>query len=386
MSVVEFPRKPLAHAVLSCSGSSRWIGCPGSRRMEEPFPEETSPYAEEGTRAHHLLEVWLREGKEHAAALRIKEPELYDESMWSHIQRVVAYVFDLLRANEGASLMVEQRLDLHVYIPQGFGTADVLILTRDGRAILIDLKYGQGVKVSADCTQLRLYGLGTVETFNALYDIDMLELHIAQPRLDHYDSFEIRRTDLERWGVTVVRPAAELAMTDDAPLNPSEEACRFCRARHTCRARAEQALALAKEEFDSDTLTPEEIAEMFGRLKEVERWVKDVKDYVYQTIERKGSGAIPGYKLVEGRSMREWRSEEEAVKRLRNARVKAADLWTRKLISPAQAEKLLGKDHKVLRDCVATKTARPSVVPDSDPRPAAKTDIEKQFEEIPDEQ
>lgn len=147
-------------------------------------------------------------------------------------------------------MLVEVQVKFDLWIPQGFGTSDCIIFKDDGVCHVIDYKHGSGVKVYAEHNpQGMLYGLGVIQEFGFIHNIKTLKLTIVQPRLDHIDEWEISREDLLAWGEEI-KPIAELAMTDVAPLNAGEKQCQFCRAKLGCRARAEMAMNIAQMEFD----------------------------------------------------------------------------------------------------------------------------------------
>src|SRR5690606_30826303 len=179
---------------------------------------------------------------------------------------------------------------------------------------VIDLKYGQGVPVSAEGNpQTRLYGLGAYEAYSALYDIDRVFMTIVQPRLDSISTEELSVAALLEWAEEVIVPAAKLAYAGEGNFYPGEH-CRFCRAKAVCRARAEANLELARFDFAKpETLGPEEIAEILTQIeRDFKAWISDVQDYALDQATNHGV-KFPGWKLVEGRSNRKY-SDEEAVK------------------------------------------------------------------------
>src|SRR5690625_4929267 len=186
-----------AHAVLSASGASRWMACTPSAMLEKDIPDQTSEYAKEGTAAHEFSEIYLlheiEEISQMARTRRVnkfkKENKYYDQEMQESIDRYVDIVVEKINEAKARSsdavVLLEQRLDFSNWVPKGFGTGDVVIIS-DGILEVIDLKYGKGVEVSAiENPQLRLYGLGALNQFDMLYDIGMVNMTIVQPRLDN---------------------------------------------------------------------------------------------------------------------------------------------------------------------------------------------------------
>ena len=221
-----------AHAKLSASGSARWLNCPGSVNAEKGVKEKSSFFAQEGTAAHALAEYCLVNHVSARSQLgNIFEGFEVTSDMTDHVQNYVDYVLQF----EGQH-MYEVRVDFSPWVPEGFGTCDAMIIGDSRKLRVIDLKYGKGIRVDAeDNTQAMLYGLGAYEDFGHIYDIDSIVITIHQPRLDHVSEWEITVTDLLAWGEEVKSKAAD-CFKDDAPREPSEKACQWCKAKPTCPA------------------------------------------------------------------------------------------------------------------------------------------------------
>lgn len=385
------------HAVLSASGSERWLACPPSARLEQEFESNTSIYAEEGRFAHHLAELYLRHylgviTKEqlNARIEELKKNEFYSQEMEDHVQTYVDIAAEKINAarakSKDAIVFLEQRLDFSYWVPEGFGTGD-LVLVADGVVEVVDLKYGKGVPVSAiGNTQMRLYGLGAFWYYDMLYDIDVVRMTIVQPRLDSISTEELSAAELLKWGNKTVRPIAKLAFDGKGEFVAGEH-CRFCKARYTCRARAEANLEIAKYEFrDPPLLEQDEIAEVLGQATELRSWVADVLDYAL--VQARDHGAHwPGWKLVEGRSNRKYVDDDAVADVLKCAGYEHADIFEEVLKGITKMEKLLGKKKftELLTDAelVIKPPGKPTLVPESDKRPeidplaSAKKDFEK---------
>lgn len=369
------------HAILSASGAYRWLACPPSARLEEQFAETTSTYAEEGTLAHALAELKLRlylkqiTTKEFAKKLReLEKNEYYSASMLDYVESYTSIVMEKINEararSKDAVVLLEQRLDFSDWVPEGFGTGDVVIIS-DGVLEIIDLKYGKGVPVSAeDNAQMRLYALGALATFDSLYDIKTVRMTIVQPRLDSVSSDEITAEMLYWWADTELIKRAQLAWEGKGEFQAGEH-CRFCRARFNCRARAEANLELAKMDFRKpELLTDEEIGEVLKRADELKAWVSDVFEYALVQARDHGK-KFPGWKLVEGRSVRQYADENAVAETLLGAGYKEEQIYEKKLWGITAMEKLLGKTKfgELLKGLVVKPAGKPTLVPESDKRP-----------------
>lgn len=384
---------PSEHAKLSASSASRWINCPGSVALSELCPDtSSSSYAEEGTTAHSLGELKLRKAEgdissqKYAAELRkIKKSPYYCGEMEEATDYYVDMVLEAkASAGEDAELMIEQKFSLAQWIPEGFGTSDAVVI--GGGAIqVIDLKYGKGVKVSAEGNpQLRLYGLGAAGLFSDLYDFDTVRMTIIQPRLDHISTEELPLKDLLEWAETIVVPRAQAAF-DGMEVYETGDWCRFCPAKATCRKRAEYNLELAKADFKlPPLLSDEEIADVLKRADELTHWVKDVSDYALtQALD---GHEYPGWKLVEGRSVRKYVDDLKVAEALQSAGYDEAMLYEKKLYGITAMERIVGKKRfaEILGDLVIRPQGKPVLAPESDKRKAFST-AEKAAEDFKEE-
>ena len=373
---------PSAHAKLNSSASKRWLNCPGSVKLSEHYPNGSSIYADEGTIAHGLAEGMISQDAKlqnkyevDAAKFYGLHPELNGTflEMKMTLEPYVDFVMEEyaaeLHQDPAAQLMTEERVDLSEYIPGGFGTSDVVLL-RQGRLHIVDLKYGKGVSVSAeDNPQLRLYALGTLARFDMLYDIEEVAMTIYQPRLDNVSTDTISAADLYKWGEEVIKPGAQLALTDDAPVHAGDW-CQFCPARYDCKERARDAMEIQKY-LTQMVLSPEEIGEILGKVDRLTKFEDDIKSSALaKALEGED---IPGWKVVEGRSNRKYSgTEEEIVQQCEAAGYDQALLYERKLLTITNMEKLMGKKQfaEVLGGYVEKPQGKPTLAPESDKRPA----------------
>lgn len=370
---------PEVHARLSASGAKRWMNCPPSVALEEQFPDKGSEYAREGTLAHSLAEAMIRynagqiKKAEFNRILKgIQKDELYSIDMLDYVEDYASIVWEDYNASKKADsmILVEQRVDFSDYVPDGFGTCDAVIIT-DGKLHIYDLKYGKGVEVFAqDNPQLRLYGLGAVEAFDLLYDFDTVEMTIIQPRLGNVSTETMTVEELRDWGRYTVRPLAEKAAKGEGEFKAGDH-CRFCKARATCRARAEANMELAKMEFaDPELLTDEEIGEVLRAADQLTAWAKDIAEYALAEAVNHDK-KWDGWKLVEGRSVRKYVDETKVVDALHDAGYADAVIYKKELWGITAMEKLIGKKNfsDFLGNLVEKPAGKPTLVPESDKRP-----------------
>lgn len=397
------------HAKLGPSAAARWTRCHGALALEDKLPDKPSRFAAEGSVAHLVASDFL-EGKAHPTD-RVGEVVTYD-GFTIEIDAVMAgHAVDyanlvLEYKGDDGELMVERKVDLSpvLGIPDQFGTSDAIIV-RGRQLIVIDLKYGMGVKVDASQTldltvpdgtggvlttagtfpneQAALYGLGALEEVSLFADIDEVVLVIHQPRLNHVSEFNITAAQLRVLGAVYAQHAAKafdclvgLADPEDH-LVPGDKQCRFCRARPTCPALRGVVDETVIDDFDDLILRsntePDVLADAMDRVDMIEHWCKSIRAEVERRL--LAGQPVRGYKIVRGKQgNRAWTSEAEAEAKLKSFRLKQDEMYTRSLISPTSAEKLLKKSDpkrwEKLQAVIQRSEGKLSVAPASDPRPA----------------
>lgn len=277
--------------------------------------------------------------------------------------------------------LIEQHLDFSCYVPDGFGTGDFLLVA-DKELNVVDFKYGRGVAVYADHNpQMMLYALGALNLFDCLYDIEQVAMTIFQPRLSSISTWTITAAELYQWAEEVLKPKAELAAKGEGEF-VSGSWCRFCKARNTCRARAESFLELAKMEFQPPALlSDEEVAEVMEKADELSKWANDVMAYAQAEAIENGKH-WNGYKLVEGRSVRKFSDEAKVEVAAKEAGY--TDIYNKSLITLTAFEKLMGKKTfaDVLGQYVTKPAGRLTLVPVSDKRPEVSVNtVNDEFQE-----
>lgn len=367
------------HAKLSASGAARWMACPPSASLESQFGYTISEYAEEGTFAHAVAETMLqKELKKMSTRAANKILKAYEDSKYysaelmGYAQGYADWIMETVNTlPKDAQIMLEQRLDFSSWVPEGFGTGDV-VMVYDDTIEVVDLKYGKGVAVSAENNpQMRLYALGAYALFDGIYDIEKVRMTIAQPRLDSISTEEISLEELLAWAETEVAPKAQLAIEGEGEYFSGDH-CKFCKAKAVCRARADANLELAMYDFaDGDTLSLEEVGTILHKAKELEAWAKDIKAYAEdQAINHEVE--IPGWKVVAGKSNRAITDEEAAKAACKEAGYSQDRYINLKLRGITELVKNMGKEgfEETLGSYIIKPPGKPVLVVESDPREA----------------
>ena len=379
---MEGNHKDRTHALLSASGASRWMNCNPSARLEDMFPDESSEYAEEGTLAHEISELKLTKYLKtmslrtfNSKMKELKSHKLYKPEMENYTDVYVDTIKELLMSfDEPSTAEIEKKVDFSEYVPEGFGTCD-FVTVDNGTLYIRDLKYGKGVPVSAqDNPQLMLYSLGAYLEFSLFNDIENINMGIIQPRLDIVSIFEISADELMKWVENEVKPNAEKAFKGEGDFKVGQ--CTFCRARALCRARAEANMSLETEmKLKGNILSNEEMGEILNRARDVVKWVKDIENYCQQAILR--GEYVPGWKVVEGRSVRAFSDTEKAMEVLKEKGVAEELMYERKVLTLTQLEGVVGKKdfNEYVGDFIIKPKGKPTLVPESDKRASYVNDV-----------
>lgn len=371
------------HALLSPSAAHRWMNCPPSACLEREFPSSSSEVAAEGTAAHALCEHKLRK----FLKLRSKRPQsdFEDDEMDRCSNDYVLFVQERMREITSPMVLVEQRLDLTRYVPEAFGTADCIIVGGD-RLHIVDFKYGMGVLVEAEHNpQMMLYALGALELLDGIYDIQKISVSIFQPRRENVCTWSLPKEELLRWARDDLVEKACLAYAGEGEYCAGEW-CTFCRASVRCRARAEEKLRLAREEFSLPSLiTDEEIEEVLGEIPDLIKWANAILVYATDAAINHGK-AWKDFKVVEGRSVRKYKDEDAVAREAKAAGY--TDIFNTKLIPLTEMEKVMGKEvfAKTIGGLIEKPLGKPTLVPLSDKRPAIHTgNVRSEFKTITEE-
>lgn len=363
----------VTHSKIGASSHYRWSVCPGSVKLSEGIPNRSSKYAEEGTEAHEVGAYYL---------LNNKWPEKADEEILDAVQVYTSTVLQdiSLSKDPDAKMSVEVKFDLSAVYPGLFGTADCVVYFPKTKLLRVyDYKHGAGIAVEVEGnTQLMYYGLGAL-----LHDKDpcvKVELVIVQPRCPHLKG-PVRRHALDP--ITLIDFAADLIEAVKKTEDPNAKLvagdhCRFCPASPICPTLASMASNSVAARFSSlEAYEPQKLSELLTWLPVLEAWAKNVREFAYGEVERGRS--IPGWKLVQKRATRKWRSESDTIQFLtKNLGVSDKDIFSEpSLKSPAQVEKLLSKDQKQkISELVVSESSGYTLAPEDDKRdavPDAKT-------------
>jgi hypothetical protein len=382
-----------AHALLSASGAQRWLSCPPSARLEEAVEEQSSEYAREGSFAHELAELYLAQHLElikksqfNKRFKELRQNPFYSEELEDYVKIYMDFAIEKINEarsrTKDAVVLLEMRLDYSTWVPEGFGTGDLVLVTDDVLEV-IDFKYGRGIQVGAeDNPQIQLYALGALSQFGCLYEINTVRMTIVQPRLDSISTHEMTVDELVNWGEKTVKPIADLAFKGEGEFKAGEH-CRFCRVRSTCRARAEMNMKLACYDFkEPPLLTDEEIVEVLDGADEYMKWISDVEAYALDQAVNNGK-KWPGYKLVEGRSYRRYVDQDKAAEALMAAGYSEDVIYEKVLLGITKMEKAVGRKefNELLAGLIEKPPGKVKLAPESDKRPAVKSTAEIDFKE-----
>ena len=373
------------HAFLSPSASHRWLMCPPSAKLNAALPDQTSPYAKQGTDAHELCAYLV----EKALGRDVKDPtenlDYYDEEMQMCAEGYAEFVMQELELARqtcpDTEVLIEQKVDFSKWVEGGKGTADCILLS-DGTAEIIDYKNGLGVMVSSESEefggnpQLMCYSLGVIDMFDGIYNIDTIRMAIYQPRRDNLSVYEMSKSDLLKWADEVLAPTAALAMKGEGEFKAGSH-CQFCKCKATCRKRAEFNLEMAQYDFAMpDTLEDHEIEAILMKVDQLTSWADDVKEYALnQALQGK---EYENFKVVEGRSVRKYTDEDAVAFAVKDA---GFDPYEKKLLGITAMTSLLGKKkfEDLLGGMIMKPPGKPTLVSKSDKRPAMKNTAQEDF-------
>ena len=402
------------HAKLSPSKRSRWALCPGSIREEAKYPDTGSgPAAVDGTHSHTLLEYCIKNG--------LSDPMdqvgevfndddgtfMVDSDRAARVKTAIEYIRE--RSMNGLLLVIsEEKVDPEHLLGRKdlSGTVDCQIVGPDWIE-LIDYKDGMGVVSAEGNMQLEQYAYGVLAVYklpvNGAYPFSTVRMTIIQPKLamkgmKPITSHEVSVRDLMANMGTIISQAAA---TDapDAPLVPGDSQCKFCRAKGSCSALANnvmkevgimfqpvvtETLDVAQQSADKDpsTMDDAQIAQIMEAAPLMRQLLEGVEKEALRRLQ--AGQTIPGLKLVNGRGSRAWAlPEEEMAEKLIKMGIPKSAVYETKLVTPAKAEKLTWEKKdgtkvtlterqlkRMDQEYVSKLAGKITVVPESDGRPA----------------
>lgn len=380
------------------SYSATFLFCEAALLDGRFYPDSAGIEAAIGTVFHDIMKEWLTTCEEpryrlgHVAEVwkqdadRTKDKPFLveiDEDMFYHGQRCLDYVRRLR-----GERFVERRVDIsHLTpIPKQSGTLDLGFLRR-GRAVTVDWKYGTGVKVFASWnTQQLLYLAGIFKEFDHIYHFRKMELHIVQPRLDHFEKFEITRDEFLDWCKWAKERMAAAWRRKGRTYTVGTKQCTWCKRRDDCPAKLVQLERLVDEDFDrfAEPITMKEAreVEVFVPPPSMETTVarltleQKVQLYQYRGLFEKWfrmlgenlleagiDGAELGdYYIGQGRSNRKWKNPKDLIEKVTLLGVPEAEIHEKpEILSPAKLTKVLreyGMRGKPLEDYLALFTTK----------------------------
>lgn len=360
------------------------------------IPDKETVYTREGTLAHAVAEyllhhyydnalptsddIWLKQltwddpqWLEFAAKAEADGFDFKDMVETVHDYYVASVMEDFYTSKAqfpDTVLLIEAPLKLDSFIPEGFGSSDAVLIYNNTLQVY-DLKYGKGVRVMAKGnSQMRCYALGALCGPGETYDIRTVIMTIVQPRLQHLSSDAMTADQLYQWGLEDLQPAAENAWYGDGQLQPGDH-CHFCKAAAQCPALRAVSEQTVSENGRFQLMSPEALSDCLSKLPVIKDWVAALEEYALDSA--LNGREIPGWKVVEGRSIRKISDPETAVAVLAKAGFTPEEYFRpAELKTISDLERLVGKRNfqTLLGACVTKPQGKPTLVPSNDPRPA----------------
>lgn len=407
-----------AHSPIGASSCERWWNCPGSVKLMEnlpPFPGTV--YTATGTVAHTVGETTLLALQEvHRTGTPVTEvpedaiedeigrsyvedgheievDEAMAEAVKVYIDTVVGYVQEY-GVDLAQDLRTEVKFDLTHIDPEAFGTCDAVIVVPMNRIIVIDYKHGQGHAVEVENNhQLQYYALGAYYGLpeSDRDDLGYVEMVIVQPRARHLDGpvrrFTYRVGDLLTFEAELAAAVARVRSGDSDLLVGTW--CKFCNAKPVCpatRRAIQESAQLAFDRIDQERivlpppaeLSPERLSHLIKNAELIQSWVKSV--FALGTQIADNGTEIPGYKMVTKYGRRRWINEKDVEEAF--GLDFGEKMYNRKIKSPAQMEKVLGKKRAdELAPYIETPVSGKTLVSEDDAREGVETGAAAAFAE-----
>ena len=347
----------LHSSIVGGSTAKRVISCPASVKLVAKMPPKpSSVHADRGTLLHDAIALIL-EDKPDVVGMKYNDiiltQELYDE-------KIVPALAALDEINVDGSLeyVVESRVGFGDLLPGVFGSAD--LLGRIGqRAVVLDWKFGDGVAVSAEENEQGMFyaaaAMRTLETEWVFDKAEEIEIIIVQPPVvRRWLTTPARIKQFERELIATVKQSQK----DDAAFKTGDH-CRWCAAKPVCPQMTGEVDRFVKTSLQ--TIDATQIGHYLQQADKIEEFIKSVREIAFTMLENEVK--VPGYKLVAKRGTRQWVNDDDAIKFLGDK------AFEKKLISVAQAEKLIGKKDFPQELAVSVSSGN-TLANEDDPRPA----------------
>lgn len=318
------PRDEIAHSIIGFSSLYRAIACPGSVRAHAAYDDTAGPAAAEGTLAHELAAFVIDPQQELSLEEDGYSPEMQDGAGYYS-----TYIDNL----DCHTWWVEQRLYLGKLSDEIFGTADFVGIDDANVLHIVDYKFGFHKVFARKNPQLMAAAIGAMATIRP-EGVTQFKVHIVQPRIeDPFSTYEFDIAELRQFA-EVLRTVEAEAFGPNPSFHASEGACRYCNHKSNCDEFNALAQRVAQDEFANVALS-----DRLDLIPVLKLFISHTESEAKTIIE--GGGDVPGYEMREGRKSRKWVDDGEAEEMLRSLKIKVSDLKPAKLVSVAQAEKLI---------------------------------------------
>ncbi len=375
----------MTHAKLSPSSSARWLSCTSSVKAIEPYENSSNSASIWGTNVHKMGEMLLN-GEAVTVGDELQEQGIdfiVDNEMLKCAEEYADYVNSFI--TKDSIVIIEEQYDLSVIAKGQFGTSDATVLNGTHLHIM-DLKTGHGIVYAESNTQMMLYAVGAVEELGAIYDIEMITLHIVQTRAGHIDTWELHYEDLMKFQA-YAKGQADKILSGDTEFKPNAKACQWCDHKTNCDALKTHVDNVVKGSFENlediegkaDIIDLTHVKKILDNADLITGFIKAIQERALEVMQT--GEEIAGYKMIKSRKNKAW-SDKDAAEKYLIRKLKLSGAFKRTLITPTQALKALGKDAtKYVEKLITTPEGDLKVVPNAAKGEAIMAAIDK-FDDI----
>lgn len=332
---------PSIHKLYGGSNAKRWKNCALYPSLSAQVPKRPpNPAAIKGTSQHAVMEQLLNDSTlqpEHFLGTTALGTTMTDNHIGEIKIALESYEYILEQYPEEAVLFSEKMVDL---TDEAGGTLDAGVAFGT-RGAIIDFKFGQ-IEVDVTDEQGLFYGICAIETEPAFKNVTELDVWVVQPA---FEPAHVKTTypqhvlEVEKKNFLMAIRTSQMAN----PLPTEGEWCDWCEAKLACPAKLQRLETLTQPNHILDI---EEVGRMLKRIKEWNNWADDAQERILHELENGRKNST--WKLVQKRAIRQWIDETKAVKAFKKAKLDDDEFMPRQLISPAKADKILGK--KIVAD------------------------------------